>query len=800
MNDTMAQTGRDHETGRVGHQQQGARRARHLTHFGLLEATTDGTSLRDVTGWAGDPDPRQIIHNVASSQHHPTRIRRPAVRAGWLEHGPGGNGRGDEPFVEVDWDEALDLVAGELQRVYDTGGASAVYGGSYGWSSAGRFHHSQSQLHRFLNCLGGYVSSVGDYSYGTSGVLLPHVLGMSPAEVMVEATTWEVICEHTELFISFGGLSEKNTAVGPGGIAKHHTRSQVAQARSRGCRFVDVTPIKDDTFAEAGIDWIAPRPGSDAALMLALAHVLDTEDLVDRGFLNRYTVGYEQFAAYLRGDTDGVPKSPEWAARITEVAASTIVDLARTMSRSRTMINLSWSMQRQQHGEQPIWLGVTLAAMLGQIGLPGGGFQHGYGATADVGLPRRVLNPPAMPQGRNPEPSFIPVARISDMLLDPGSVIPYNGTQITLPEIDLIYWVGGNPFHHHQDLAKLRRAFRRPSTVVVHDQFWTSTTRHADIVLPATMSIERDDFGAGRNDPHFYPMPALTEPTGDARDDHAIFASLAERLGVGQTFTEGRTVQEWLEHLYDDWAEGLATKGHAVPAFEEFWASDHIEIPVRDPHQVLHSEFRADPERHPLRTPSGRIEIYSATIAGFGYDDCPGHPVWLEPQEWLGAEDRRHPLHLISNQPKTRLHSQLDVGDTSRRSKVQGREPMRMHPADAEARGLTSGDVVLIRNDLGSCLAGLVVSDAVRPGVIQLSTGAWYDPDPSDPSFCRHGNPNVLTADRPSSSLSQGTTAQQTLVEVEKWDGPLPPVTVDEPPAFVTPSRSPSAPPSAADS
>lgn len=760
-------------------------RSSHLTHFGVLEADSDGKSLHSVTGWHSDPDPRGIIHNVPSSQHHPSRVLRPAIRQGWLERGPGGGGRGDEPFVEVSWDEALERVSAELRRVYTTRGSAGVYGDSYGWSSAGRFHHGQSQLHRFLNCLGGYVAAVGDYSYGTSGILLPHVIGESPAGVMADATTWDVIRENTELFVSFGGLSEKNSAVGPGGIARHSTRREVARAREAGCRFVDITPIRDDNFSEADTEWIAPRPGSDAALMLALAHTLDREGLADLEFLDRYAVGYERFIAYVRGETDGQPKSAEWAAALTEVPAETTVDLARRMARSRTMINVSWSMQRQDHGEQPIWLGVTLAAMLGQVGLPGGGFQHGYGSSADVGLARRVLSPPAFPQGANNEPSFIPVARIADMLLNPGGRIPFNGAEITFPAIDLVYWIGGNPFHHHQDLAKFRKAFQRPSTVIVHEQFWTSTARHADIVLPATMSIERDDFGSGRNDPTFFPMPALTEPAGEAKDDYTIFASLSTRLGVGQSFTQGRSVREWLEHMYSHWRDLMSERGYDLPSFDDFWSSEYIELPVRDPGQVLHSAFRNDPIANPLRTKSGRIEIFSETIDSFGYDDCPGHPVWLEPREWLGGADQRHPLHLISNQPKTRLHSQLDVGATSQASKIRRREPARMNPSDAEARGLQDGDVVLIRNDRGSCLAGLIVSDALRPGVVQLSTGAWYDPDPNDPSFCRHGNPNVLTADLPSSSLSQGTTAQHTLVEVERWDGTLPPLVVDRPPPFV---------------
>lgn len=751
----------------------------HLTHWGVLRAESDGVSLQGARAWEGDPDPRRIIDNVASSQHHLARVRRPAIRAGWLEHGPGAPNRGDEPFVEVSWDEALDRLGDELSRVYREHGSSGVFGGSYGWASAGRFHHTQSQIHRFLNSLGGYVRGVSDYSYGTSGTLLPHVVGVG-TDIMARATSWEVIRDHTELFVSFGGLSEKNSAVGPGGIGRHSTREGVVSAAENGCTFVDVTPLADDTFAEARSEWIAPLPGTDAAMMLAIAFVLDSDGLVDAQFLGCYTVGYPAFLAYVRGDSDGVAKTPEWAADLSEVPADTIRNLARRMGRSRTMINLSWSMQRQLHGEQPIWLGVTLAAMLGQIGLPGGGFQHGYGSAADIGLPKRVASPPSFPQGVNPESTYIPVARIADMLLEPGKKISYNGSDITLPKIDLVYWAGGNPFHHHQDLARLRRAFRVPSTVVVHEQFWTSTARHADIVLPATMSIERDDFGAGRGDPQFFAMHALTEPVGEARDDYAIFAALAERAGRGEVFTEGRSVHQWLEHMYESWRSRLAERDHKMPDFETFWRAEHIDIPIVDRRQVLLSEFRDDPVLHPLPTPSGKIEIFSAVIASFGYLDCPGHPAWIAPPQ----EDSRFPLHLIANQPKTRLHSQLDVGSTSLQSKIHGREPVRMNPRDAARRGLSDGNVVRVHNQRGACLAGLLVTDAVREGVAQLSTGAWYDPDPNDPTFCRHGNPNVLTGDIPSSSLSQGTTAQHAMVDIEEWTGPLPELTVRRAPEF----------------
>jgi biotin/methionine sulfoxide reductase len=754
-----------------------------LTHWGAFEAVSDGERLTEVRPWRGDPEPMPLIGNVASAQHHPARIAVPHVRKGWLDHGPGASGRGSDPFVPVTWDMALNLLAGELRRVYRDHGAEAVYGGSYGWASAGRFHHAQSQVHRFLNCLGGYVRHVNSYSLGTSTVLLPHVI----ADVNVllnQATAKSVVAEHSELVVAFGGLSPKNAAVSPGGVSRHNARSWVSAARARGCRFVSVSPLRDDTPAEAQAEWIAPRPGTDAALMLALAQVLDADGLAETGFLDRYTVGYLRFARYLRGEADGVVKNPPWAEEITGVPAARIRELAHEMAAARTLVTVSWSLQRARHGEQPLWLGVVLAAMLGQIGLPGGGFGHGYGSASLVGEPAAQVSVPRLPQGRNAVATFIPVARIADMLLNPGAAYDYNGQRLTYPDIRLVYWCGGNPFHHHQDLARLREAFARPDTVVVHDPFWTATARHADIVLPVTMSIERDDYGCGQNDRMFFPMPSLTRPHGEARDDYSIFAELAERLGTGKDFTEGRTAMDWLRHLYEQWRGNLAERGRAVPGFDEFWASDGLELPVASEPQVAFADFRANPEGHPLTTPTGKIEIFSATIDSFGYPDCPGHPVWLEPDEWLGSPAAgRLGLQLVANQPRSRLHSQLDVGAHSQSVKIAGREPVRMHPSDAAVRGLRDGELVRIFNDRGACLAGLATDEAVRPGVAQLSTGAWYDPDPALPGFCRHGNPNVLTADRPSSTLSQGCTGQLTLVEIEPYRGTPPELLVTRPPA-----------------
>ena len=245
---------------------------------------------------------------------------------------------------------------------------------------------------------------------------------------------------------------------------------------------------------------------------------------------------------------------------------------------------------------------------------------------------------------------------------------------------------------------------------------------------------------------------------------------------------------EWLRHLYDIACQQAARRHVDMPSFDAFWEAGHVEFPVPDDPPVLFAGYRADPQAHPLRTPSGRIELFSDTIAAFGYDDCPGHPVWLEPAEWLGSEQAKvYPLHLISNQPRSRLHSQLDCGEVSRRAKVAAREPVWLHPDDAAARGISNGDVVRIHNGRGACLAGAVVTEAIRPGVVQLATGAWFDPlNPAEiGSLDKHGNPNVLTLDKGTSKLAQCSVAQTALVEVERFDDEPPPITVFEPPAVV---------------
>jgi len=758
-------------------------------HWGLFTAEVEDGRLVGVEPFGKDPHPSRIIETMPSAVHADCRIERPMVRKGWLERGPGsdGAGRGVEPFVAVAWDEALDLLAGELARVRSTHGNRAIYGAS-GWSSAGRFHAAESQLRRFLNKFGGHISQVTNYSFGAASVIVPRIVGGMDS-VSGPITAWQTLARHARLMVTFGGLSPKNAQVNKDGVACHDTADWLQKMRESGCAFVNISPLRDDVADGLGAEWLAIRPNTDVALMLGLMHTLHEEGLHDADFLARYCTGFERFRAYLTGESDGVAKSADWAAAITEIGADTIRALARRMASMRTMISMSWSVQRADHGEQPCWATIALAAMLGQIGLPGGGFGIGYSANGKRGSARANLPLPTLPRGPNAVDAYIPAARVADMLLNPGAEYDFNGERLTYPDIRLIYWCGGNPFHKQQDINRLLAAWQKPETIVIHEPWWTAAARRADIVLPCATTLERNDIGAAISDRFWFAMEKAIDPVGEARTDYDIYAALAGRLGFADSFTEGRDEMGWLRHLYDVARQQAAKRCHELPDFDDFWAAGHIEFPEPEDPPVLFAGFREDPDANPLRTPSGKIEIFSETIAGFGYDDCPGHPAWLEPAEWLGAEAARaFPLHMISNQPANRLHSQLDCGAVSRGDKVAGREPVWINPADAAQRGIGDGDVVRLHNARGACLAGARLSEAVRPGVVMLSTGAWYDPlDAGAPgSLDRHGNPNVLTRDAGSSKLAQSCAAQTALVEVERYDDAPPPITVFAPPVFAS--------------
>jgi trimethylamine-N-oxide reductase (cytochrome c) len=760
----------------------GARTSLTASHWGFYHATVERGRLTRVDPWQEEQYPSPMVQGMPDLLYSPTRIRYPMVRKGFLENGENSDtsGRGKEPFVRVSWDEALDLVAGHLRRVKEQYGNTAIYGHSYGWSSAGRLHNPPGALSRLLSLYGGYVYSVNTYSAPVLPVITPHVLGSSRPL----ASAWPSLIDNSQLFVFFGYNPMINSDIHFGGEGNNYNFHWLDELRKKGTPVVSINPLNEDTDTYLGTERIAIRPNTDTALMLALAHVLYEEGLHDQEYLDRYAVGFDRFVEYLTGASDGQPKTPEWAAPITDVPAETIRDLARRMAQGPTALMGGFSLQRAEHGAQPVWMMVVLSAMLGQIGTPGGGVNCGF--PPGMGVPTgQAPSVPGAPGVANPVSDFTPINMWVDMLLRPGETIDYDGQRLTYPDIKMVMWNGGNPFHHAQDTNRVLEAWRRPEVTVVADYNWTASAKHADIVLPATTTLERNDISATSH--YIIAMKQAVEPLFEARNDRDICAGIAAKLGFEEEYTEGKSEMDLLRQMYAVAQEQGTARGLDVPDFDNFWEREYLafdDAPGAS-ESIAYADFIADPVMSPLGTPSGRIEIFSEEIDSFGYDDCLGHPAWLEPSEWLGSDKAStYPLHVLTRHPKYRLHSQLNNTFLRNWYQVHDREPMFIHPDDAAARGIADGDVVRAFNDRGAVLAGAVVTDRTRPGVIVIPQGSWYDPlEPGTVgSLCRHGNCNMLTTDKGSSKLAQGNPSNTTLADVEKYTGELPAIKAFDPP------------------
>ncbi|MEY9123862.1 molybdopterin-dependent oxidoreductase [Bradyrhizobium yuanmingense] len=742
------------------------KRVPHCSHWGAYTILVEDNRIVGVEPFEHDPAPSPIIHSIAEWANPERRVPRPMVRSGWLDKRENSDrrGRGREKFVPVSWDEATTLVADEVRRVADTFGNASIFAGSYGWTNSGRLHHASSLLKRMLNLVGGFTRHVDTYSIAAGPVILRHTLGSDDA-CGGRANTLDTIAQHTETLVVFGALSPRTAQNEAGGIGSHRLETYLRKIVERGVKIIHVSPLKDDLPDWVDAEWWPIRPNTDTALMLGLAGEIVKAGRHDTDFLARCTSGADRLLRYLEGKADGGRKDALWAAGICGLGAGQIAELARRLVDTRSMLTVSWSLQRAHHGEQPFWAALGLASMIGQIGLPGGGVGYGYASLGGVGAPLNLSKSPAISQLKRPIDSFIPVARISDMLLNPGRPFSYEGEIRSYPDTRLVYWAGGNPYHHHQDLNRLSEAWTRPETIIVQDPMFTATAQRADIVLPATTSIERNDLAGNRRSDFILAMKKAIEPLGEARSDFDIFNAIAGKLGVAERFNEGRDEMGWVRHLYEACRDDSSKRfGFTMPEFDAFWESGYAHCPVKADHTFL-ADFRNEPEEHPLNTESGKIVLGSETLARLDYPDCRSHPAWIEPAEWLGTAEAGQ-MHLISHQPAGRLHSQLEAGPSSRAMKRNGREQARLHPDDAAALGIVDGQTIRIWNDRGECLATAEVSDEVRRCVLVLPTGAWFTPT-GNSGLEVAGNPNVLTLDIGTSQFGQGCSAHTCLVRVE---------------------------------
>ncbi len=641
--------------------------------------------------------------------HAPDRLKRPLLRTG-----PRGSGE----FKEVGWPEALDLVAERLTEIRDRYGNEAIIrlGGS--GACNGALHNTGLLTMRFLSQFGGYTDIEGYYSSQAAQYVTPYVLGTR--SVGIDPGT----LQHTGLIILWGAnISDTRLEV--------PMEARIREAKVRGVEVIVVDPRRTTTAKTLGTQWISVRPGTDTALMLAVLHVLIEEDLVDRGFVERYSVGFKELERYVLGEEDGAPKNPAWAEEICGTPADVIVQLARQWGQTHpTAFIPGLSIQRTVGGEEAIRMAIALQVATGNLGVLGGS----SGGLTWGRLPSPRIGVIGAPQ--NPTQVSIPAYQWPDAILE-GRRGGYSS------DIKAIYNVGGNFLIQGSDVNKNIRAFSEVEFSVCHERFMTPTAKYCDVVLPVTTFLERSDIVVPDGGNYLLFSSQAVPPLYEARNDYDIFCELAERLGFRQEYSEGRGEEEWLRDFVAD---------SEVADYEEFkreglyMGGDQLRVGL--------SDFVADPEAHPLGTPSGRVQILSEAYADLGFTAVPAY-------RGLRADDR-HPLMLVTPKSRFRVNSQNDNIPWFRERELHG---LWMNPRDAEERGIDDGGEVQVSSPEGRVRVTVIVTEDIMPGVVCLLEGVWpiFDSEGVDTA----GSANFLTSTVPTEP-SKGSRTHSILVQVTK--------------------------------
>jgi len=639
-------------------------------------------------------------------QYHPKRLTKPLIRTG-----PRGSGE----YREASWTEALDLIAEKLVEARERHGPESVLflGGS--GSTRGALHNTSSLPKRFLSMYGGYTERNRGYSAGAVSYTTPFVLGS------LDAGLYPDTIKHSGLIVLWGANIVNNRF---GGMLESYIR----EAKRRGVRVVGVEPRRTITIKTLCTDWFQVYPSTDTALMLAVLHELITKDAVDREYLAKYTYGFTDLENYVLGVEDSVPKTPEWAENITGTPVEQIRLLAELMGNYHPVCFIpGLSIQRTIGGEDSVRLSIALQAATGSIGVQGGstGSYTGY-----------IRRPPVGKMGvpKNPAGVIIPTYVWPDAVLE-GKAGGYPS------DIHVIYNVGGNYLVQGSDIQKNIEAFKRVDFSVNHERFLTTTAQYCDVILPTTTFLERDDIISGGGNFVLF-SNKIHEPLPGTMHDYDIFCELAKRIGFHEEFSEGRTKEQWLRHFVEN---------SEIPNYNEFkekgihWGQDQQHVSI--------SDFIQDPDKHPLETPSGRIQIRSEAFAAEGGSPIPVYRPF--------KVNKDYPLRLITPKNRYRIHSQnYNIKWFREREK----HTMWINPKDASPRGIKEGDMVEVSSQEGRLRIKTQLTEDMMPGVVCIQEGVW-------PRFENgvevNGSVNVLTSTEPTLP-SYSSRTHSVIVQVGK--------------------------------
>ncbi|MBI5116053.1 molybdopterin-dependent oxidoreductase [Candidatus Poribacteria bacterium] len=644
---------------------------------GVIKRITTDESLPDsIEG----PQLRACLKGRSYRQriYHPDRLKFPVKRIG--ERGAG-------QFERVGWDEALDAIAQKMLDIKEKHGPTAIMNISHSATNCHAYYNAAC-LNRLLNMFGGqttlesYVSNDGAvfaafHTYGT-------VFTANEREDLL----------NSKMIIMWGWNPADS-------IWSTNSSYHVALARERGTRVVAVDPRLTNSAAVLASRWIPIRPATDAAMLIAMAYVLISENLYDHAFLDKYSLGFDKFRDYVTGAEDGVPKTPRWAEEITGVPAGRIAELAVEYATTKpAALVAGYGPCRVEHGEQFSRAAATLAAMTGNVGVAGG----------DAGI--QIFGYPIMtkvmqfPGGYCPDNVSVHFNNWADAIIK-GRAGGYPS------DIKMVYSVAGNTANQLGNVRKADRALKTLDFMVVHEQFMTATARYADYILPVTTQFERNDvFTPWLLGHYIVSSNQAIKPYGECRNDIDICAQLANHLGI-EKYNE-TSEQEWLEYL---------TGNAGISDRDKFKERGFLKYELERSHVAFRDQIE-DIENNPFATPSGKIEIFSQSIADLQKPDVPPIPKYIPPKP--ATEASEFDLCLVTGHGKKSSNSMFYNLPWLRDVEAQA---VWINSGDAEKRGISNGDMVKVTSAVGATTLPALVTERIVPGTVNIDQGIEFEMD-----------------------------------------------------------------------
>jgi len=637
-------------------------------------------------------------YRAAETLYHHERLTAPLIRTGK---------RGSAQFRKATWEEALDLISKKLSELKSKNNCSSLMriGGS--GACRGSLHNTDLVTQRFLSLFGNYTETQGNFSSEASTFVKEPIFGTR--NVGIDA---ETLLSSRKIIL--WGFNPSDTRF------DCSAESILKEASQMGIPITVIDPRKTRTVKDLKAQWISLKPGTDSAFMLAVLWLLIDSKRINRKFIAKYSIGFENIENYILGISDGIEKTPQWAAGICGLTEKTIIDFTDDYADSPvTALLPGLSLQRAVGGENADRLGAVLQLATGNTGRTGGS----TGSSNWNRLEKPVLGKLTVPD--NKEINGVPVYLWADAVLE-GK----NGGYPS--DISFLYNVGGNYIGQGSDTAKTIKAFEKVEFSVTHDYFMTRTASYSDVILPVTTFLEREDIINAPNNFVFYSAKAA-DPIGLSKNDFEIFSILAEKLGFGDLYSEKKTESEWIEQFLSlseiDEIEDFKKKGF-------YCGKDNMRVGL--------SDFISDPLNNPLATESGKIEIVSKTMKKLGGTLLPEHILIKISEEF--------PLRMISPHEKYRVHSQ---NDNIPSLKKLCDDRLWISITDGNKRNIKEGDSVKVLSKEGEITTIAHVTDDICAGTVSLNQGSWAS------------NVNYLTSTEPTKP-SMGSRTHSIVVNVYK--------------------------------